>query len=224
MRMRFMLAALALSASAATAEVFESGPVDVRFEASVSAGRRAMLGPLTAVYVPRIAEALGADYFDVKGPITFAQADEPMAAAALTLGRRITYNEPYVDSHSEDAPGLIIHELIHVVQQYGSNPVPVWLTEGIADYLRYYVLLPDPSRRADPLTADYRKGYQHAALLLDYLIRTRHGGDYKVLIHPLNAACRSGSDPLAWLEQTYGMTPDAIQDAVRAEASAAQKP
>lgn len=224
MRTLFLLAALGLGVSAATAEIYESGPVDVRFEDSVPPGRRAMLGPLTAVYVPRIVEALGADYFDVRGPITFAQEDEPIAAAALTLDRHITYNNPYVDKNSEDAPGLIIHELTHVVQQYGSNPVPVWLTEGITDYLRYYVLLPDPARRADPLKADYRKGYQHAALLLDYLIRTRHGGDYKALIHPLNAACRSGSDPLVWLEQTYGMTPDAIQDAVRAEASAAQKP
>jgi hypothetical protein len=32
---------------------------------------------------------------------------------------------------------VVTHEVMHIVQSYGRNRVPVWVTEGIADYVRY---------------------------------------------------------------------------------------
>jgi hypothetical protein len=38
--------------------------------------------------------------------------------------------------HPEDID-VVTHEVMHIVQAYGDNHVPGWLTEGIADYVRY---------------------------------------------------------------------------------------
>lgn len=143
--MRTLLPALLLAPSLLLAETFAGAPVALDFGPEVSVGRKAILAGLATLYLPRIADALGAP-FDYAAPIT-----------------------------------------LHVTEA------------------------------AD---ADHRRGYADAALLLDHLVRTRHNGDARALLHPLNAVCRRGEDGAAWLARTYG-DPDALMGEIRAAAKAA---
>ena len=51
---------------------------------------------------------------------------------------------------SGEAKGVAVHELVHVVQQYDRAqrscprpPIPGWVVEGIADYIRWFLYEPE---------------------------------------------------------------------------------
>jgi hypothetical protein len=56
---------------------------------------------------------------------------------AGTSGRHITVSSGWIEKHPEDI-GLVFHELVHVIQDYKGIDAG-WLTEGIADYLRWAI-------------------------------------------------------------------------------------
>ena len=67
-----------------------------------------------------------------------------------------------------DDYGMEIHEMSHVIQRYQQREF--WVTEGIADYIRYYVVEPgSPQGRFDPATAHYKNGYQAASAFLNWM-------------------------------------------------------
>lgn len=61
--------------------------------------------------------------------------DKNYKGVAATGGGMIRYNPAWFHKNPEDID-VVTHELMHVVQGYGYNGVPVWVTEGIADYVR----------------------------------------------------------------------------------------
>ncbi len=195
----------------------QARPAPLTFAPEVPIARQASLTTLATTYLPKIHEALGVPQHNAPIHLTFAP--EPAQYPGATYGRMIELSESYMLRHPEDI-GMILHEFVHVVQAYPEGTTPGWVTEGIADYLRDYILLPSPTRHTPPARADYRRGYTHAATLLDYIIQTRHHGDWKALIHPLNAACQSGENGEAWLTAHYG-APDALANEMKRAASPA---
>jgi hypothetical protein len=55
---------------------------------------------------------------------------------AATGGGRIVYNPEWFQKNPNDID-IVTHEVMHIVQNYGRNRIPGWVTEGIADYARY---------------------------------------------------------------------------------------
>ncbi|RYE26717.1 MAG: secretory protein [Sphingobacteriaceae bacterium] len=55
---------------------------------------------------------------------------------AATSGSIIRYNPSWMLRKPTDID-VVTHEVMHIVQEYGYGAGPVWLTEGIADYVRY---------------------------------------------------------------------------------------
>tara|TARA_Y100000815_G_scaffold275662_1_gene315714 strand:- start:10861 stop:11529 length:669 start_codon:yes stop_codon:yes gene_type:complete len=49
---------------------------------------------------------------------------------------RVTVSSKWLTSHPEDLD-LMTHEIMHIIQAYPPHSGPGWLTEGIADYVRY---------------------------------------------------------------------------------------
>ena len=192
----------------------------IHFGEEVSVGRRALLEGLSRWYLPQIAQALGVALTDE--PISFSLTEAPDAPPGVTLGRDITLSAPFLRRAPEDA-GMVLHELTHVVQGYPGGQTPSWVVEGIADYVRDYMVLPEPVRQLPPAQADYRRGYTHAAALFHHLIRSRHGGDAAALIHPLNAACKRGENGEEWLRAHYG-EPAAIAREMGAASTQAKAP
>jgi hypothetical protein len=127
---------------------------------------------------------------------------EPSNVGAVTIGNTITVNRPDILAHQDDF-GRVAHELVHVVQAF-PQPNILWLVEGIADYMRYYVLLPqDPKRFFNPNEFNYQRGYQPAAALLDWVERSYGAGS----VRQVNAAMRQGGDGEAELLKITGATP-----------------
>lgn len=56
---------------------------------------------------------------------------------AFVSGTAMVLNASYIKKRPEDAQGMFTHELSHFVQGYGGSGVPVWFTEGCADYVRF---------------------------------------------------------------------------------------
>jgi len=62
--------------------------------------------------------------------------DTAYKAVAEASGGRILFSAGYMKAHPTDID-VVTHETMHIVQGYGYSAGPVWLTEGIADYIRY---------------------------------------------------------------------------------------
>jgi hypothetical protein len=85
----------------------------------------------------------------------------------------IIVSAPFVRSHPGDL-GMLAHEAVHVVQAYPKHK-DVWVSEGIADYIRYFVVEPGSPHAAFEIASDtYRRGYQPAAALLNWLMATQN--------------------------------------------------
>jgi hypothetical protein len=63
-------------------------------------------------------------------------ADPSYKGVAATSNGIIRCNPQWLASHPEDID-VITHEAMHIVQSYHRGNTPGWLTEGIADYVRY---------------------------------------------------------------------------------------
>jgi len=62
--------------------------------------------------------------------------DTTYKGVAATANGVVTYSSIWMVKHPEDID-VVTHEVMHIVQDYGSSVGPGWLTEGIADYARY---------------------------------------------------------------------------------------
>ncbi|HEX2972395.1 MAG TPA: basic secretory protein-like protein [Tepidisphaeraceae bacterium] len=108
-----------------------------------------------------------------------------MSNPAGTGGNNIACSAPWFTEHPDDV-GAIIHELTHVAQSYPQYD-PVWLVEGIADYVRFWVYEPADKRpKFDPQTINYRDGYQAVGGFLAWL----EGKYDRDIVTKLNKACR----------------------------------
>ena len=123
----------------------------------------------------------------------------------------IFLNTPwYVQERDGEAVGAAIHELVHVMQAYWTKDAtndncPEWLSEGIADYVRWFMFEPqsggcdylkDAGTRA---TIHYNDSYRETASFLDY-VEKEHPGTVK----KANALMRKArfNDRLFWKEAT----------------------
>jgi hypothetical protein len=135
-------------------------------------------------FYPTIVKQLGADpRQSVAVTIEFKNGH----GVAATSGTHIGCNADWFTEHPDDY-GAVIHELCHVVQAY-KHRVPTWVTEGIADYVRWFKFEPaDRHPSPDPNRAKYTDGYQTTAAFFDWIVRTKN----KSFVLKLNAAARNG--------------------------------
>lgn len=176
------------------------------------------LMPIVLEWYPRIVKALPSDGFEppVKVGIRFKEMD----GVAATAGARIDCAAQWFrDNLEREAKGAVVHELVHVVQQYGdrarknhsATPNPGWLVEGVADYLRWYKYEPN-SRGADISASSlpgvrYNASYRPTANFLNW-VSTTHDPE---IVRKLNAAMREGRySPNLWSEST-GKTVQALE-------------
>lgn len=64
--------------------------------------------------------------------------DPAYDGVAATGGHLVRYNPEWFHKHPGDID-VVTHEVMHIVQAYGDNAGPGWITEGIADYVRYKI-------------------------------------------------------------------------------------
>ncbi len=66
----------------------------------------------------------------------FFVIDPEYTAVAATAGSIVRYNPEWFVKNPGDID-VVTHEVMHIVQSYSGGAGPGWLTEGIADYVRY---------------------------------------------------------------------------------------
>ncbi len=109
------------------------------------------LAPVVAEWYPKIVKMLPSDGFapPTRFTITFRKN---MDGVAFTTGRAVVGASKYFQAHLGDV-GAIVHELVHVVQQYHSRKNPGWMVEGMADYVRWFNYEP-AGKRPGPTPRD----------------------------------------------------------------------
>jgi hypothetical protein len=123
-----------------------------------------------------------------------------------------------------EARGAVLHEIVHVVQQYdrtrpqqGATRPPGWLVEGIADYIRWFLY--EPQTRGAEITrrtlprARYDGNYRISANFLNWVSET-HGRD---VVPKLNAAIREGRYREELWKELTGQTVQELGDRWKAD-------
>jgi hypothetical protein len=170
---------------------------------------RKELLPVMQKWYPLIVSMLPSDGYTAPRTFSITFTDSYRGVAA-TMGNRIECSPSwYRQNLKGEALGSLVHELVHVIQQYGrarrngGTRPPGWLTEGIPDYIRWYLYEPESrgaeiSQRNIP-RARHDASYRVSANFLNWVI-----GKYdKDLIKELNAALREGRySPEIWKQRT----------------------
>ena len=112
---------------------------------------------------PKIAERLASEGYTPPAEVTIV-FKKNMRGVAGTTGNKISVSAKWVTDHPDDF-GMIIHEYTHVVQSYPKYD-PVWMVEGVADYIRYHVMEPKNAPRFDARRQRYTDGYGVTAAFL----------------------------------------------------------
>ncbi len=182
------------------------------------------LAPVLAEWYPKVVAMLPSEGYTA--PTNFTVVLRPGRGVAATGGRRITANSDWIKRELRgEAVGALLHEMVHVVQQYGRAPrggsrPPGWLTEGITDYIRWFKFEPESHgadlvwlRRQRNPNLRYDASYRITANFLNWVAEKY---DPEIVRH-LNAAIREGKySESVWKEFT-GKTADELGAEWKAE-------
>lgn len=169
------------------------------------------LAPVVKQWYPKIVKMLASEGYEAPTQVGILFSAN-MQGVAATGGTRIRCAASWFRQNLQgEAKGAIVHELAHVVQNYGlarrNNPnatrTPGWVVEGIADYIRWFLY--EPQTRGAEITARgidrarYDGNYRVSANFLNW-VATAYD---KEIVAKLNAAAREGrySEDL-WKEAT----------------------
>lgn len=128
-----------------------------------------------------------------------------MKGVAATSKNVITIASGWVKSHPDDL-GMVLHELVHVVQDYPSTQ-SVWLMEGIADYIRFWMAEPEGQPKQFNRAKDnYRNGYRTTGAFLAWIEK-----QYKTpIVRDANLALRHGTYKDSLFEEKTGKHLDTL--------------
>lgn len=128
---------------------------------------------------------------------------------AATGNTVVRFNPQWFKGHPQDID-VVTHEAMHVVQAYHSRKVPGWLTEGIADYVRYvYGVNNKAADWAMPnYTAkqSYKNAYRVTARFLVWVEKKYN----KSIVDKLDAAARDDTYSADLWKELTGKTVDEL--------------
>jgi hypothetical protein len=157
-------------------------------------------------WFPKLCEALPSEGFEPAKEILIVFR-KTLSAPAMAGGGVISVSVPHVTNNPGDF-GMMVHELTHIVQAYpGQKENLGWLTEGIADYTRFWLYEPQtPQHPINKERASYRDAYRTTAAFLGYLT-AKHDKD---IVKKLNAKLRKGEGEAALFKEFLGKTVDEL--------------
>jgi hypothetical protein len=158
------------------------------------------LAPVVRLWYPKLVKMLPSEGYEApkRVSVTFSAS---MQGVAATGGTRVRCAAAWFRQNLQgEAKGAVVHELAHVVQNYGqarrTNPnatrTPGWVVEGICDYIRWFLY--EPQTHGAEITARnisrarYDANYRISGNFLNWVTQTYD----KDIIRKLNAAAREG--------------------------------
>ena len=157
---------------------------------------------------------LPSDGFEAPARVAFEFREDMVGTPAYAAGNRISCNLEWFRRQLQgEAKGAVVHEMVHVVQQYrrarreeNATRPPGWIVEGIPDYIRWFLY--EPQSRGAEITprnlagAKYDASYRVTANFLHWATNTYD----KELVKKLNAAARDGRYSADVWKQITGKT------------------
>jgi hypothetical protein len=200
----------AVSLAAAEAEPIEFATGDGRYQFTMemsaapdlAAWAERELAPVVREWYPKIVALLPSEGFEAPDRVTIRFRTNMGGTPASASGNRVNCNAGWFRRNLQgEARGSVVHEMVHVVQQYGrarrANPnatrTPGWIVEGIPDYIRWFLY--EPETRGAEITrrnlerARYDASYRITGNFLDWVVTTFD----RDLVRNLNAAAREGN-------------------------------
>ena len=106
------------------------------------------LAPVLADWYVKIVNMFPSEGYTA--PTQFKVTIKPMDGVAYTAGKNVSANSDWLSQNLKgEAVGSLVHELVHVVQQFHHRDNPGWLVEGSADYVRWFLYEPPTVHGAD---------------------------------------------------------------------------
>ena len=169
------------------------------------------LRPVLEIWYPKIVAMLPSDGFEAPRRVEIQFRDD-RDGVADTVGTHVNCYARWFRANLEgEARGAVVHELVHVVQQYGwrhARHNPGWLVEGVADYVRWFKYEPQ-SHGADvrnPARVLYNDSYRPTANFLNWATE-KYDRD---LVVQLNTAMREGKYSSDLWKKYTGKTADEL--------------
>ncbi|MDR1923094.1 MAG: basic secretory family protein [Planctomycetaceae bacterium] len=159
-------------------------------------------GQLITEWYPKTAALLESDGFKPPSEVTIIF--EKMDGVAYTVRDTIHISIDWIKRQPQDF-GMVVHELVHIIQSYPARSSPGWVTEGIADYIRHAHYEPNvPLPRINPNKASYRDAYKTTA---GFFIWIEKKYDPK-FVKKLNAVMRERTYKNTFFEDAAGRNLD----------------
>ncbi len=136
-------------------------------------------------WYPRTSDFLATPGFTPPGEFKII-FEKDKKGVADTSGAVIRVAADWVKKNPGDW-GMIVHEMVHVVQSYPGG-CPGWVTEGVADYVRYFQYEKKAVSPKERRGKSYKESYRTAASFLAW-VTEKHD---KEIVKKLNAAGRAG--------------------------------
>ena len=187
--------------------------------------------PVLQKWYPQIVQMLPSPGYTAPQTFSVIFTDRYKGVAA-TMGTRIEGSPAWYRTQLQgEAVGSMVHELVHVVQQYGgarkpgTTRPPGWMVEGLSDYIRWYLYEPQSkgceiSAGRAP-TAKYDASYRVSANFLNFVVN-KYDRDFT---REVNAAMREGHyDAELWKTRTGHTVEELAEDWKKALEAAGPKP
>jgi hypothetical protein len=163
------------------------------------------LAPVAQEWYPRIVKLLPSEGFQPPDKLTIDFGNNTGGFVAITRGNRVTCNTAWFrENVGGEARGCVVHELVHVVQHYDQGdtaprasvpPPPVWLAEGIPDYIRWFIYEPQAHgadvvwmRQQQNLSVRFDASYRVSANFLNWVTQKYNSN----VVEQLNVTLRQG--------------------------------
>jgi len=180
------------------------------------------LAAVVKEWYPKIVKLLPSEGFEPTTNVPIRFRDNMRGTPASAGGGRVNCNADWFRKNLKgEAKGAVVHELVHVVQDYGrarrKNPdaarAPGWIVEGIPDYIRWFIY--EPQSKGAEITqrnlsrARFDANYRITANFLNWVVEKYD----KQIIPKLNAASREGKySAELWREYTGKTVEDLGQE------------
>ena len=170
--------------SADNVKTYKKGGFTLHFECKVPTFSREISQKLIDTFY-KVYPAMVKSYNPKASILVTFVIDPEYDGVAATSDDRVVFSAKYMTSHPDDLD-VVTHEVMHIVQNYGDESgMPGWLTEGIADYVRYaYGINNEKAGWSLPkFTTDqnYTNSYRITARFLAWLEHSGHKDIVKTL-------------------------------------------
>jgi hypothetical protein len=184
------------------------------------------LRPVVQEWYPKLIAMLPSDGYAAPTNVTLRFRTDMGGTPASAGGGRVNMNSGWFRRElKREARGSVVHELVHIVQNYGmarrNNPnatrTPGWLVEGIPDYIRWFLY--EPETKGADITernlarAKYDASYRITGNFLNWITAKYD----KEIARKLNAAAREGKYTEQLWKDFTGKTVQELGDEWRKE-------